>query len=169
MAPCPVLLWRWGTLPTQGGPWEEQPWRLVQGLREFYVQLILFTCKIWVSARFLGCLPHRQFAAGLQRQVDVCYPHRFYPNPCQRVRRSLPCVRAGLSLTLRSCGQMCLRRCETVVDKDEAKKTQLTPSGCLRQALRLLKMCQRVSPQTEKTLLMELITINDLSLPLFID
>lgn len=160
-----MLLWQRGTLPTRGGPWEEQPGHLVQGLREFYVQLILFTCKIWVSACFLGCLPHRQFAAGLQRQVDGCYRHRFYQNPCQR----LPCVRAGLSLTLRSCGQMCLRRCETVMDKDKAKKTQLTPSGCLRQALRLLKMCQRAGPQTEKTFLVELITINDLSLPLFID
>lgn len=41
-------------------------------------------------------------------------------------------LRESWPLTLSSSGQMCLRRYEMVMDKDKDKKTQLSPSGCLR-------------------------------------
>lgn len=143
-----MLLWQRGTLPTRGGPWEEQPGHLVQGLREFYVQLILFTCKIWVSACFLGCLPHRQFAAGLQRQVDGCYRHRFYPNPCQR----LPCVRAGLSLTSAAVGRCVWEGVKRSWIKTRPRKPSSLPlaawdkrCGCLRCASVPVRRQRRLS------------------------
>lgn len=136
--------------------WMPQVFRL----RDFHVQFLLFTCKMWVCLHNSGCLAHRQFA-------DVCIHHRFYPNLGQWVLLHLPCVSDDLLLTLSSSGQACLRRCEMVWGNDNDKKSRTVrlaawykPHGCLRCAS---------MPVCRQRLFMELMTKNNLSLPLFTD
>jgi len=78
-----VLPWQRRTLPEQGDHEESS-----LGASASQAQGLPYPAhplQMWFSACFSGCLPHKNFAVGLQRQIDVCCHHRFAPNLCQHV------------------------------------------------------------------------------------